>query len=606
MTFIAIVLIVVFFFIINNRLIAVEALLNDLKKRGGPVQQPSATVVPTPTMAASAPIAQPLTPLVPPVQQPVLIPKPTPAPTPDTSEETWGKTLGVIGVFAVLFGVAFFLKYAFENGIIGITGRLVLGAVVGALGLILGRMLKEKYEAYSYILSGGGIGILFVTTYTAHILYDVISAPLAYILFGIITLISVMLSIKDGKMLMAAIGVSAGFFAPLLISFGGEHFAGLFSYVLIINAGVAFISYVYRWPALHYIAFVGTLLSVSSWFYRIDDESSRLLFVTFITLYFLIFFASSIFHHLVRREMSNGGDIAFITINAIWYVSLAYPILSPVFPDGMGLFMASIGVLYLLLGYFSFATHKEDKILNAALPMMGLFFFTIAIPIQFDGSWITAGWLIEAMCLAVISYKIDGRRLYLYAIVVYVIGLFRLAVLDSTYQGAANEFVSIFNERFLVFVIAIVSGLVMAYFIHRVTKESEEDTEALKPLPLILGVVTQIITLVLFTSETHYYYSTQEISGAALYNADSRENTFVSIVWALYAAFLTVLGFVMHSKVFRVFGAVLFFLTAFRIFIGIWALGPIYRIVTFIIFGVIALLASFLYARFKEKITHVS
>lgn len=603
MTFIILVAVVVFFFIIHNRLAVIENLLEEIKKRGGVPAPQSQAPRPVAPIVATAPLVAPVAPQ--PIAQPMYAaPKPAamPAPKKDTSEETWGKMLGVIGIFAVLFGIAFFLKYAFENNLIGITGRLVLGGVVGILGLALGRMLKSKYEAYSYILSGGGIGILFVTTYTAHVLYHVISAPVAYFIFGLITIVSAALSIKDGKMLLVGIGVAAGFLAPLLISFGGDEFVGLFTYMLIINIGVATISYVYKWPSLHYIAFVGTLLSVSSWFYRIEDEASRVLFAVFVTLYFLTFLASSIFHHLVRKEMSNGGDLLFITINALWYLSLVYPILKPVFPNGMGIFMAIIGALYLVLGYFSFITHKEDKLLNSALPLMGLFFVTIAIPIHFHGSWITAAWLIEALVLCGVDYKINGKRLYVYAMVIYFIGLFRLFTFDSIYKGSLESFSPIFNGRFAVFAIAIFSGLFMAYVIHRAVKESPEADKELKSLPVFLGVVTQLITLFLFTSEIHYLFGARSAIGISTYNSGSQENTVVSIVWALYAAFLTTLGFVMHSKAFRVFGAALFFLTALRIFFGIWALGPIYRIVTFIIFGVIALLASFLYAKFKDKI----
>jgi uncharacterized membrane protein len=605
MTFIILLLVVVFFFIIHNRLNVIENLLEEIKKGRAPVSTPISTPATTPSPVATVTTSMPASVATPvatvsqsqPQPQPQSRPIPPAQPT-QSSEETFGKTLGIVGIFAVLFGIAFFLKYAFDTGLIGITGRLILGAGVGILGIVLGRMLKAKYEAYSHILSGGGIGILFITAYTAHVLYDVISAPVAYIIFGIIMITSVILSVKDGKMLLAAVGVSAGFLAPLLVSFGTESFVGLFTYMLIINAGVAVISYTYRWPALHYISFIGTLISVSTWFDRVQDESSRLLFVTFITLYFIIFLASSIFHHVVRKEMSTEGDIAFVTVNALWYISIAYPILHPVFPDGMGIFMAIIGLMYLVVGYFSFTAHKEDKLLNAALPLIGLLFVTVAIPIHFDGSWTTVAWVIEALALCVIDFKINGQRLYKYALIVYFIGLFNLAV-DSAGMGVGEIFIPIFNERFVTYVIAILSGLLMAYVIHRATKETPEEMESLKPVPVFLGVVTQLITLYLFTSEIHLYFS--NIDGVST-GSSGLENTIISIVWALYAAFLTIIGFAKHTKAFRVFGMVLFLLTAARIFLSLWELGPLYRIVTSIIFGIIALAASFLYARFKERI----
>lgn len=607
MTFIAAVVIAVYLIIISKRLTVIESSLSDLKKRRGvvqsatPVKQAQAPIFePAPEMpAAPAPFvasAKPIEPIEP-VAQVNHVPSPVETPS---SEETLGKTLGVIGIFAVLFGIAFFLKYAFDNELIGISGRLVLGFVVGMLGLALGRMLKSKYESYSQILSGGGIGILFVTAYSAHVLYQVISAPLAYTLFGLITAVSVWLSIMDGKMTLAAIGVAAGFLAPILVAARQESFGPLFVYALIINAGVAAIAYAYRWLPLHYIAFVGTFITTASWIGRLEDDSQRILFAAFVTLYFLIFLAASVFHHIVRQENSKGSDVFFITLNAFWFVSFVYPVLKIVTPDGMGVFMAIVGLLYLALAYISFTSHKQDKLLNTALPLTGLFFFTIAIPLHFHGSWITAAWFIEAFILCAVDYKINGRRLYAYSMIIYFIGVLRLFTLDARYDGSLVTFIPIFNERFFVFVIAVLTGLGMAYFIRRAIKDAPEsekvEVEQLKPLPTLLGVFTQFVALFLITSEIHYYFASEGSDARGL------ENTVISIAWAIYAVFLTVLGFVLHSKAFRGLGMLLFILTAGRIFISLWELGPLYRIVTSITFGVIALGASFLYARYKEKI----
>ena len=588
---IVIILLFVFYFIINNRLNAVEQSLREIKK--GELVLPTVPSVPTQAQAQSQTAQVP-------VHQ--FAAAPASHQLQQTTEESFGKTLGIIGVFAVLFGIGFFLKYAFDNNIIGITGRLLLGAAVGVLGIILGRLIKVKYESYSHVLSGGGIGVLFITAFTAHVFYDVISAPIAYILFGIITIVSIVLSIMDKKALLAAIGVAGGFLAPLLISFGNQNFISLFSYILIINIGTAIIAYFYRWMILRYIAFAGTLISVSVWTGRILTESDRYLMFSFATLYFFTFLATSVFHHIVRKENSNEGDLLFISLNALWYAAISYSVLNSLVHEFMGIFMAGLGILYLAVGYLSFTTHKEDKILNLSFPLIGVVFFTIAIPIQFDGSWITIAWIIEALCLCFIDFGIKGKRLYLYGIIIYMIGLFRLFVLDSALKGSPQDFMPVMNGRFALFVFAIVCGLLMAYIIKRASKELQEDVESIRQLPVFLGVITQVTTLSLLTTEINYYYDTQALLGHVLASAESQEDTIISIVWALYAAFLTTIGFVIHSKVFRLFGLALFVLTAFRVFGSLWALGPIYRIVTSIIFGVIALAASFLYARFKDRI----
>ncbi len=61
-------------------------------------------------------------------------------------------------------------------------------------------------------------------------------------------------------------------------------------------------------------------------------------------------------------------------------------------------------------------------------------------------------------------------------------------------------------------------------------------------------------------------------------------------------------GFVKRFGPARYMGLILFIITAFKVVIDIWSLGEIYRIVSFIVFGIIALAASFIYVRYSERL----
>jgi uncharacterized membrane protein len=82
-------------------------------------------------------------------------------------------------------------------------------------------------------------------------------------------------------------------------------------------------------------------------------------------------------------------------------------------------------------------------------------------------------------------------------------------------------------------------------------------------------------------------------------------NTSVSILWAIYAAFLTFIGFAKRYPAVRRMGLTLFIITAFKVVIDVWSLGEIYRIVSFIVFGIIALAASFVYVRYKDRLKDI-
>ena len=79
----------------------------------------------------------------------------------------------------------------------------------------------------------------------------------------------------------------------------------------------------------------------------------------------------------------------------------------------------------------------------------------------------------------------------------------------------------------------------------------------------------------------------------------------VSIVWALYAAMLTVIGFAKKYVSVRRMGLILFIITACKVVIDVWNLGELYRVVSFIVFGAIALTASFMYVKYKDRLKQI-
>lgn len=67
-----------------------------------------------------------------------------------------------VGIIIVLAGVAFFLRYSIEKGLMGPLGRVILSLAAGAALIVLGvRMLFKKYHLLGQGLSGAGFVMLF-------------------------------------------------------------------------------------------------------------------------------------------------------------------------------------------------------------------------------------------------------------------------------------------------------------------------------------------------------------------------------------------------------------------------------------------------------------
>jgi uncharacterized membrane protein len=85
-------------------------------------------------------------------------------------EATLGGTwLNRVGALVLVLGIAFFLKYAFENEWVGPAGRVAIGLLAGAGLLLLGeRLQRAAYRVPAQGLAGAGIAALYLSAYAAH------------------------------------------------------------------------------------------------------------------------------------------------------------------------------------------------------------------------------------------------------------------------------------------------------------------------------------------------------------------------------------------------------------------------------------------------------
>src|SRR5438309_3207233 len=90
--------------------------------------------------------------------------------------------LNRIGIVAVLFGISYFLKYAFENNWIGPTGRVAIGLLAGAAVVTWSESLRRRgYRLFSYSLKALGIAILYLSLWGAFQIYYLIPSAVAFI-----------------------------------------------------------------------------------------------------------------------------------------------------------------------------------------------------------------------------------------------------------------------------------------------------------------------------------------------------------------------------------------------------------------------------------------
>jgi len=78
----------------------------------------------------------------------------------------------------------------------------------------------------------------------------------------------------------------------------------------------------------------------------------------------------------------------------------------------------------------------------------------------------------------------------------------------------------------------------------------------------------------------------------------------ISLVWSLYAVTLLLIGFWKRSRALRLGGLALFGMAALKLtLVDLSYLKDIYRIVSFLVLGLLMLAASYLYHKLEKRLT---
>lgn len=507
-----------------------------------------------------------------------------------------GRILAVLGIITVFIGMAFFLKYAFDNNWISPVGRVMLGVTAGIVLLGVGQALRNKYLEYSDFLMGGGLAVLYLSVASAHFFYNLISPFTAWFFMAIITAIGLIISLVNGTRAIAMVSVIGGFFVPFMAYSGENNMLALFGYLSILNIGVLGLSFTKNWKELSFVAFMGTVMNFVVWYASFYDTSLMGEALSFCFMTFVIFLVSTLIRSVHQKVISDESDYALLGGNALFLAVFGYFILDNGASDWLGAASAFVAAIYLLTALWINSVNKEDRVLNLILPGLAVTFFSIAIPLQFDGSWVATGWLVESLALYVIACFIGNRGFQVMGATMYGLGIFSFFV-TAHYLRYNEMFTPIFNNDFGILVLAICIAYVIAYLYKRYGTVSDEAQQ--RGISTFVAVAN-ILTVYAITTQIMFYFKTLG-SGVS----ESYGSTVVSIFWAAYAGFLTAIGFIKKVSGIRRMGLTLFFITAAKVLIDVWSLGEIYRIVSLIMFGVIALTASFAYAKYKDRLKDV-
>ena len=178
------------------------------------------------------------------------------------------KLFAWIGGLALFIGVAFFVKYSFDNNLVSPALRVALGFLAG-LGLLIGGivMSRKNYRVLSQTLCATGVVILYAVTFACRSVYHFeFFGPIpTFLLMVLITVTAFLLAVRLDALVVAILGMLGGFLTPVLLSTGQDNPLGLFGYIAIVDTGLIFVALHRRWYFLTALAALGTAIMQIGW-----------------------------------------------------------------------------------------------------------------------------------------------------------------------------------------------------------------------------------------------------------------------------------------------------------------------------------------------------
>jgi len=363
-----------------------------------------------------------------------------------------------IGIVITIIGVGIGAKYSIEHELISPSTRIILGYLVGAGLLGFGLKLKKNYENFSAVLVSGAMTIMYFITFFAFSMYHLLGKMPAFGIMVVLTIATVALAIRYNRVIIAHIGLIGAYAVPFLLSDGTGKVETLYTYMSIINIGILSISFIKYWKSLYNASFILTWLVFLTWFILSYSVSIHFtIALTFCTIFFFIFYITFIAYKLVRQEKFMIGDIILLLANSFVFYGIGMLILNS-HSEGkhfLGLFTLGNAILHGSFSLFIYVRKLSDRNLFYFVSGMALIFITIAIPVQFDGNWVTLIWAGDAIVLFWIG---KTKKVLFYELLSYPMMILAFISLNhewSTVYGIYNpgekfpDLKFIFNIHFL-------------------------------------------------------------------------------------------------------------------------------------------------------------
>ena len=390
---------------------------------------------------------------------------------------TTGNAPVKVGAIVLLVGVGLLIREASRRGIFTLTieARLIAVAVFALILLAMGWRQRERRPIYGRSLQGAAIAVLYLTTYAAFEVYDLVPTAAAAVVVILVTVGAGVLAVTQDARILAVLGIIGGFLAPVLSYSRPDDYVVVFSFYTVLSAAIIAVAWFKVWPSLNLLGLAFNFGIAAFWLlgrYAEEDWPSVQPFIaTFVLMYMVlpVLFA-------VREPPS---------IRRPWTASLVF-----------GAPFMGLGLQYLVIGHTSHGVAVSALVLMGleivlyvvarrlgedvgelaeALAALAIAFAAISVPLWLDAYYMAVAWALQGAILLWFGCRrsrglaiAGGALLQLMAAAAFATHLARTL-------PYADGLLVILNEYFAAAALLAVTGLVSGRLLHRAESRMHID-----------------------------------------------------------------------------------------------------------------------------------
>ncbi len=343
------------------------------------------------------------------------------------------KLIHLVGIIVLVIGISIGVKYAIDGQLISEAMRIALAYAAGILLFLLSLRLKKKYQLFSAILFSGSMASIYFTTYAAFAYYHFIPGTVAFLIMAALTVYTIFMAIRYDRKEIAIVGMVGAYGIPFLVSANSERVDLFFSYILLINVGIVFLSFRKSWRLVGQLAMLITWVLFIGWAMLRYDESQQWLALVFMIAYYLLFCLDALAFLLRSKKALSFTEMQQVIVNNTALYIAALSIFN---------YTAASGFVFLWLAVMTLGIavlFPSEKRLQQMLTIQTLVVLLLFISFQWEGLTVTLLWVAVAVSLFI--WGIIGKKSWVRLAAVFLVGLTlaKLLILDSKNFSAVQK-----------------------------------------------------------------------------------------------------------------------------------------------------------------------